>query len=414
MKGARRVIVHTPEPGAGAGQYVAEFAKALVSAGVPTVLFCPGNFAYQPEVLKSGAEIVRAPMREVYSAGFWRRVFRNVSFTAGAARKFWTTVQKGDIVHFQFASHFRLERLFFLIARLRGASIVLTAHDPLPHRWMLPRSLRWLEMEGLAAGYRKFARIIVHNDAGKRILVERFRCDANCIAVIPHGPLNAVWSATHDATVDNSALPFRLLAFGSLRENKGLHLSIAAIQHLRKSVNKREIALTIAGAVSNTIEQTYWNSCLRLIATQPDGIQVMERVIEDDEIAPLFTAHDAVLLPYVDFSSDSGVAMLALSRQRPIVATRAGGLGELLRECDCGITIESPTKEAVIAAIETAAALPAGILRNKGLSGYSHVLSCRSWEVIARRTLEVYEGLRPSHASEETGQTIVLHTPEPS
>ena len=54
----RRVIVHTPEPGAGAGQYVAEFVKALASAGVPTVLFCPRNFAYQREVQEQGASTV--------------------------------------------------------------------------------------------------------------------------------------------------------------------------------------------------------------------------------------------------------------------------------------------------------------------------------------------------------------------
>jgi glycosyltransferase involved in cell wall biosynthesis len=187
----------------------------------------------------------------------------------------------------------------------------------------------------------------------------------------------------------------RLLAFGSLRENKGLYLSIAAVQQLRQDATKRPIALTIAGSLPNRMEQAYWDSCVRLIAKQPAGIEVEERRIGDSEIAGLFARHDAVLLPYVDFHSDSGVAMLALSQGRPILATSAGGLGELLREADCGILIESPTVDAVIAAIHKAASMSPEVLRRKGLNGYFHVLTHRSWKAIAEQTRTVYAEFIP-------------------
>jgi hypothetical protein len=70
----RRVIVHTPEPGAGAGQYVAELVKALAAAGERIVLFCPSNFASEREVAAGGVEIVHAPLREVKHASLGRRV----------------------------------------------------------------------------------------------------------------------------------------------------------------------------------------------------------------------------------------------------------------------------------------------------------------------------------------------------
>jgi glycosyltransferase involved in cell wall biosynthesis len=400
--------VHTPEPGAGAGQYVAEFVKALTASAVPTVLFCPSNFAYRQAIRESGAATVCAPLRDVGRAGFLRRVLRNIDFAAGSAKRFWMTVRRGDIVHFQFALHLGIGLLFFLIARMKGAAIALTAHDPLPHRWILPPPFRWVETTLLTISYSMCDKIIVHNEAGKKILLEHFHRDSGEVAVIPHGPLNVAPGNSFEPELADPAKPLRLLAFGSLRENKGLHLAIAALQHLRRSAGGRLVTLTVAGAIPNLMEKEYWDGCTRLIETQPGGIEVMERAIDDSEIRALFEAHDAVLLPYVDFFSDSGVAMLALSQARPIIATSAGGLGELLRETDCGILIAAPTVEAVAAAVQQAAALPWGALHAKGLNGYAHALSERSWEAIAQKTKKVYDELPPA------AQKIVLHTPEPA
>ncbi|MGA8027357.1 MAG: glycosyltransferase [Bryobacteraceae bacterium] len=410
---SRRVIGHTPEPGAGAGQYVTEFVKALATAGVQVILFCPGNFGYEQEVEATGAEIVHAPMREIRTAGLLRRVLRNIAFTAGAARAFWAIVKKGDIVHFQFAGYFGLGLLHFGIARIKRASIVLTVHDPLPHRWILPRPFRFLETALLTVDYSLCSRLIVHNEAGKQILAKRFRSASSIITVIPHGPLNPIPPGSFDQQPRTITEPLRLLAFGSLRENKGLHLSIAAVQQLQRDAINRPVVLTIAGLIPNLRERAYWKRCLRLIEVQPAGIEVLERNIDEPEIASLFAAHDAVLLPYVDFYSESGVAMLALSRRRPILATSAGGLGELLREADCGICIESPTVDGVISAITKAASAPPALLRRKGLNGYSYALTHRSWKSIAERTREVYDGLTVDERENRREQIIVLHTPEP-
>jgi glycogen(starch) synthase len=407
--GRRRIIVHTPEPSAGAGQYVAEFVGGLSAEGERVTLFCPANFSYETDVLARGVEIIRAPVREIEQAPLARRVFRNVAFATGALQKLWTNVRRGDVVHFQFALHLGLGLLFFVLARIKGASVVLTVHDPLPHRWILPRPLRWLEMAFLAIGYKLCHRLIVHNQTGARILAEQFHLAAEQVAVIPHGPLNVAEAlgVLHERVSAPHCL--RLLAFGSLRENKGLHLAICAIQQLRRDGAGHGITLTIAGRTPNLMEKPYWESCKRLIARQPDGIEVIERVIEDAEVGSLFARHDAVLLPYVQFFSDSGVAMLALSQRRPILATEAGGLGELLRAADCGILIKDATAEAVTASIQEAAqALQSGALATKGENGYVYALEGRSWSVIAQQTSRLYDGLFVS------GAKVVLHTPEPA
>jgi glycogen(starch) synthase len=238
----------------------------------------------------------------------------------------------------------------------------------------------------------------VHNQTGLRILVDQFHMDAREVAVIPHGPLNLPSPATVPDSEGEGVEPLRLLVFGSLRENKGLHLAIGAIQHLRRLTLDRPVCLTIAGRTPNLREAAYWESCKRQIGTQVDGIEVIERLIEDAEVGALFARHDAVLLPYVQFFSDSGVAMLSLSQQRPILATGAGGLGELLQATDCGILIEATTVEAVLAAIETARLAPAAWLKKKGLNGYRYAFNGRSWSAIARQTEQLYDGLVASPA----------------
>ena len=412
MSGGRRILVYTPEPAAGAGQYVAEFVVALSAANEEVCLFCPANFSYEREVAASGVEIVRAPMRRINYASLWSRVSRNIVFAVASLKKFWVNVRRGEIVHFQFAQPLGLGLLFFWLAKLRGASTVLTVHDPFPHRWILPPACRWVETTFLSVGYSLCDRLIVHNQAGKRILTEQFHIPEEAVTVIPHGPLNVVNAARGERSVGaelEGARGLRLLLFGSLRENKGIHLAIAAIQRLRQTECELPVSLTIAGQAPNLRERPFWEGCKQLIATQPGGIEVIERIIEDEEISPLFARHDAVLLPYVDFFSDSGVAMLALAQGKAILATGAGGLKELLDAANCGFAIVSPTIEGVEAAIEEARRAPVGLLQEKGANGFEYALVARSWNSIGKQTSALYTscvgGRHPK---------VVLHTPEPA
>jgi len=59
----------------------------------------------------------------------------------------------------------------------------------------------------------------------------------------------------HSATLE-------LLMFGALRENKGVHLAIAAVQSLYQQ--GVPVRLTIAGRVMNRDEAEYWERCTEL------------------------------------------------------------------------------------------------------------------------------------------------------
>lgn len=382
-----RVIMHTSEP-SGLGHYVSKVVLALARFGVPVALFCPANSQDEAMVRAAGVHVVHAADRQTSHAGLIKRIVRNFTFLGKTALVQFQLVRRGDIVHFQGMLHLPLGLVFLIIAKLRGGSLVLTAHDPLPHRWRFPRWLRWLERGMLHLSYQVSDRIIVHNRTGKDVLIGEFHLYQDRIAVIPHGPYS-------DATTNGGPFPdfrcLRLLAFGSIRKNKGLHLAIRAVQMMADDWG-RPVHLTIAG-LTDPAERNYWEECKQIIAAQPDRIEVIERRILDDEVGPLLARHHAVLLPYTEFFSESGVATLALSHRRPILATTAGGLGELIEHGAGVIPIASSTAASVAQAISVAMQLGPERLEKMGIEGGEFIGKARSWESIAVQTAAVYSQL---------------------
>ena len=182
-----------------------------------------------------------------------------------------------------------------------------------------------------------------------------------------------------------------MLLFGSLRENKGIHLAIQAVENLvRQGI---PIHLTIAGETPNGKEAAYWSTCERLLAESSAGIELKKRYIQEEEICGLLAQSHCVLLPYTAFSSDSGIAALALSNGKPIVATTSGGLGDLLRAAELGITIQEPTVAGVQEALLQAWQAGPDELRRLARNGADHLLNTCSWSVAAKKTGDLYREL---------------------
>jgi len=383
----QRILLHTSEPSSGAARYVSELVYGLIANGAEVALFCPPTFEFLRDVEARGAKLILAGHRGVGHASFVVRVARNVRYLLTTTFRQLLAMQSGDVLHFQFPLYFPAGLVFFALAWLRGCPIVFTAHDPKPHKWLLPTRLRWLDWNMVRLAYSISNRVIVHNETGKQVLVREFRQSPEKIAVVPHGPLRAS-QAIGPAPLGS----LRLLVFGSIRENKGVRLAIDAVQSLNGSGATR-VGLTIAGTVANAREQSYWADCKASIAKNPSGIQVMEQYVPGGQVGKLISDHHALLLPYSNFTSESGVAALALANGRAIIATRAGGLGELLAQCDCGIPIETATAEGVKEAIRIALQHGPETLQQMGEAGGALMNSGRSWVEIGEKTLAVYSAV---------------------
>jgi len=241
------------------------------------------------------------------------------------------------------------------------------------------------EWSMLRMAYRLSEKIIVHNETGKEVLLREFHQNPEKVVVIPHGPLRLA-----ERVEAPPSRGLRLLVFGAIRENKGIHLAVEAVQSLNSHATLVE--LTIAGTATNAREVSYWKRCRELINQNSRGIRVIDQYIDDSAIRPLIEEHHALLLPYVDFASESGVAALALANGRPIIATRVGSLAALLTEFQCGIAINGNTAEAVADAIIRARNAGPDALQRMGEAGAARMDSNRSWIEIGRWTLAAYSG----------------------
>jgi glycosyltransferase involved in cell wall biosynthesis len=322
------------------------------------------------------------------SAGFLARVARNMRFFLGSCFRQVRLSRGRDIVHFQFPLYFPAGLILFALARIQAGFIVYTAHDPVPHKWLLPRGLRFIEKTCLHWAYSLSDRIIVHNEAAKELVVRVFSQRPSKVAVIPHGATAIERAETSFETSD----VLEILMFGSIREDKGADLAVEAVRR----INSRglRVHLVIAGMVANAREQIYWDDCKRAIAQEGQGITVVEQFIPDAEVPSLLGRCHVVLLPYRDSASESGVATVALASGRPILATRKGSFATLLDAADLGIPIAAPSVESVEEAIHSALAIGPVALRAKGATGLEYIRTTRSWQSVAKSTATLYAELK--------------------
>jgi glycosyltransferase involved in cell wall biosynthesis len=269
--------------------------------------------------------------------------------------------------------------------KLSGFRVILNVHDVLPHRWLLPRPLRFIERMTIRGQFLAPDKLIVHHLGARNSLHEEFSISPDKVAVVPHGPFR----------LSDVPIPYKekgteivALLFGHLRENKGIHLAIRAVQKLR--AEGHPIKLFIAGH-AYTSERSYWERCMALIKASPTGISVMDEYIQEEEIKDLIKGAHFFLLPYTEYHSQSGVAALALSNGRAIVAPHLGGLSEVLMPGRTGILIEQPTTvESVEQALLQTIRLGHHELRKLGKQAFELYNAKFSWDEIAQEYAKLY------------------------
>ncbi len=126
------------------------------------------------------------------------------------------------------------------------------------------------------------------------------------------------------------------LFFGHIRPFKGLDIAEAAWPKL-----KTKATLLVAGEA--------WFSEAR--GPRPEASVYHLRFIPDAEIATYFAASDVVLAPY-RIEAQSGVALTAFHFGRPVIASRVGGLPELVRDGVNGYLIPTEDPDALAVAVD--------------------------------------------------------------
>ena len=283
-------------------------------------------------------------------------------------------------VHLQEWKIWLFPKLVRRIAQL-GKTVLATVHNVYPHRYPtgVPKAL----IDGLGRrGCAHCSGLFVHTHRLADELRTMLRSKGQPIHVVPH----VVWSCQRPG----NAIPIaqrlslrKLLFFGVLRRNKGLHIFLQAAQLLP------DVEITIAG--SEQEPDYFQEECLPLIRQlQARGhrIDVRIRYISDAEAAELFATHSAVVMPYTDeFMAQSGVVYMAIAHDLPVISTRAGGLGDLLDEFPIGTLCDEATPQSLAVAIRELFSHPRPSELQRHLdAARSHY----SWESAAMATMRGY------------------------
>ena len=362
---------------AGAGLFAQELAQGMVEAG-GTVLFVAPP-AHDKRFERPRSRLIRLRSREELTSGpRWQRtlssVMRMITGAIGCLRARLQT--RLLIVTIPDPLVFTLP--FLALMRLTGARIVYVVHDPLPHAWKLPVRLRWLENSVFGATYKFSSGLVVLSEASRAALRSAYRLGSKPIAVIEHGVF--VLGAPHPAPGDGL-----LLLFGTIRRNKGVLEAIQGV--LRARAQGAKIRLIIAGA-PDPVEPDYWAGCESLARSHPNAIALEIGYVSDERLNELVASCDAFLMPYRDFHSQSGVAMVAASNARAAITSRAGGLGDLIADGFAAVPIDDPVDaEAVATAILRYVAQPIESWNERASAYRQKTIESRAWPVIGKQYL---------------------------
>jgi glycosyltransferase involved in cell wall biosynthesis len=229
---------------------------------------------------------------------------------------------KPDVVVFQWWTGTVLHTYLALalIARLRGAAVIVEFHEVLDtgeDRIPLARSYVQLVAPlfvGLASGF------VIHSEADRGPLEDRYHLGRRPSAVVPHGPydhhVQQSSPAVDGARIGRVAPPdaVNLLFFGVIRPFKGLEDLVEAFDGLPDD--------EIGGFWLTVVGETWegWNLPIERIAVSRhrDRITLVNRYVDDAEVGTFFAAADAVVLPYRR-SSASGPAHVSMSHGLPLV-----------------------------------------------------------------------------------------------
>jgi glycosyltransferase involved in cell wall biosynthesis len=284
-----------------------------------------------------------------------------------------------NIIHFQEYTCWLASRHFRELRR-RGLAIVLTVHNIFSHLFY-NNIHRFIRTHFEKSVFRRCDALLVHSEGLRDALSDYMEGVHPPIHVTPHGVCRAAGRSLRPVRAVDGPRQ-RLLFFGAIRSNKGLHILLRALELLP------QCDLTVAG---EPVEPRYFEQVRDLARRLPPGrVELIDRFVSEQETADLFGRSSLVVLPYTSFAAQSGVLQQALTHARPVVASDVGALGESVRRWGVGEVVPPGDERALAWAIEQA--LDPGRYR-AAVESIACIRSELTWTRTAEATIEVYRSI---------------------
>ncbi len=254
----------------------------------------------------------------------------------------------------------------------RSAKFVLTVHDPSPHMGSDTKIRRRSQWANTRLRLKADA-VLVHGQHSVDDITTLLPEISNCVYSTGHGILGDLACKTQNS--ENGYFLF----FGRIQAYKGLGVLIEAAEIL----SKRQLNFKVKIAGNGPDLEQY-----RDVISQSGHLDVEDRYIPENELSALFGNASAVVMPYLE-ATQSGVAALAISARKPLIASSVGSIPEVIEHEVNGLLVPPDNPTALADAMER-------ILRDTELAttlGQGAALTAdtiMNWDIIAEKTAQIY------------------------
>jgi glycosyltransferase involved in cell wall biosynthesis len=224
-------------------------------------------------------------------------------------------------VHFQWSPLPAID--CWIIRSLRHRlPVVLTLHDSHPYQG----GGSWLARQGYVNLLRSFHAIIVHTQQAQR-RVTQMGIDPAVVYRIPHGLLGEGGHLITPPTRRPRRDRLVFLQFGKIKPYKGIDLLLEALNLVPRDLRSRLDVRIIGKPYMDTTGMERYVHANDLAGC----VTLRFEFVSEAEEERLFADADAILLPYREIDA-SGVAMSAIARGVPVLATAIEGFRELFED----------------------------------------------------------------------------------
>jgi glycosyltransferase involved in cell wall biosynthesis len=382
---SRRIVLVEFPPSGGLYQFALQLGEALARAGDTVELVTgpkPELRSRQPGCRVCSILPTWHPTAGANAPEWWRRARRAVRACQHASA--WVVLvgylvaTRPEVIVWS-SWRFPLDGLGVQVVRklLSNSLLALVAHEPRPLVEQPGQVGLYKKSESttraLRAAYGDLDVVFVLGESAREVLIQTWPVGAP-VHVIPHGGEGVFAFAPIPSAASSRPV---VLSFGTITAYKGIDTLCRAWPAVRAAVPDAE--LVIAGAVSADTDK----QALSAQVAGLSGVTLRAGYVPVPEVPGYFAGARCVVLPYRR-SSQSGVAHLAHTLRRPVVATRVGDIPSVVRDEVSGLLVEPDDPEGLAYALVRLLTDPETAAR-MGDAGADALAAAASWDEIADR-----------------------------
>lgn len=362
----------------GAGVHLRELARCLAKL-MPVEVRCFGDQDIRsPELRVKGYR----PTSSFHCES--QPKFNSLFNTLGTNLNMLCDGMRGDVVH----THTWYAHWAGLLAKmLYGVPFVATCHSLEPLRpWkeeQLAQAFQvssWMEKVSIEGA----DRVVAVSNLMKKDIVDHFRVDPERVVVIHNGVDLDTWKPTPITSELKRRLGIAddyVLFVGRPTPQKGM-------EHLLDAADRIPVQVVMGAAGADTKE---YEERMKEKVKGRKNVVWINRLLEEKEYIQLYTSARVFICPSI-YEPFGIINLEAMACETPVVASRVGGILEVVVPGETGILVDPGRPEEIASAVNSLLENP-DLAREMGKKGRRRAVEYFSWDSIARKTRELYLSL---------------------